>query len=96
MIKKDIIFLCIISIWFISIMIEIIFFPDFGAKYGVHVNLFFMLIVLSFTIPKLTNKKYNNWLESNIVKKILTIKETRNKKLLKLKKKMNILKTKKN
>lgn len=95
MIKKDIIFLCIISIWFISIMIEIIFFPYFGEKYGVHVNLFFMLIVLLFTIPKLTNKKYNNWLESNIVKNILTIKETRNKKLLKLKKKMNILKTKK-
>lgn len=81
--KKDGIFIITVCVWLLTILIEVIIFPTFAKDYGFIVNLGIIFIIFLYTMPKLFNIKYNNWLESDLVK-ILTIKEIRNKKLKKI------------
>lgn len=79
MLKKDLLFLIIIITWIIFAIIQVIF------KELQIFNLVPVIILMLIVFPKMIIPKYNNWLESKIEKKELTIKEIRLKKLKRIK-----------
>lgn len=79
MIRKDLIFIIIIITWLIFGIFQVII-------KELRIFNFIPLLLLSFiVVSKIFIPKYNNWLESTINKKELTIKEIRLKKLKRLK-----------
>jgi hypothetical protein len=79
MIRKDLIFIIIIITWLIFGIFQVII-------KELRIFNFIPILLLSFiVVPKIFIPKYNNWLESTINKKELTIKEIRLKKLKRLK-----------
>jgi hypothetical protein len=79
MIRKDLIFIIIIIAWLIFGIFQVII-------KELRIFNFIPLLLLSFiVVSKIFIPKYNNWLESTINKKELTIKEIRLKKLKSLK-----------
>jgi len=67
MLKKDLIFLIIVTIWLLMIFIEM-FFIDFMLKYGQILNFITVFILFVIVFPKFFSSKYNNWLESKLKK----------------------------
>lgn len=78
MLKKDLIFILIVISWIIFAIIQVSF------SFNMFIPIIPVIILTLIVVPKLFISKYNNWLESTIEKKELTIKEIRLKKLKKI------------
>jgi len=77
MLKKDLIFILIIITWIIFAIIQV--------SFNIFIPIIPVIILMLIVFPKMIIPKYNNWLESKIEKKELTIKEIRLKKLKRIK-----------
>lgn len=66
MVRRELIFICIIVAWMLMLATEIIFFTEIVAKYGVIISWLPILIMLGFIAPRFFSEKYNKWLETKV------------------------------
>ena len=69
MCKREGIFFGVIIFWLLMVVIEITIFPIFARINGVFMNLLPILMLMAIIIPRYFSKRYNNWLESDLIKK---------------------------
>jgi hypothetical protein len=88
--KREGIFFGVVFLWFVALIFSGIFMIIFGSKflheYGTLLSLIPTSILFFTIVPRIFSKKYNNWLESDVIspKPELTLKEIRLKKLKKI------------
>jgi len=66
--KREGIMFMIILIWIICLFIEIFIFQIFPKEFGITINGLPLAILIMIIIPREFSKKYNNWLESDLIK----------------------------
>lgn len=89
MCKREGIFFGVVFMWFLMLIVSAIFMLCFGSgflsKYGTFLSIIPMSILMLAIVPRVFSKKYNDWLEADLIpqKPELTLKQIR---LMKLKK----------
>lgn len=68
MCKREGIFFGILIFWLLMVMAEITVFPVFAKEYGLLFNIVPVLILMVIITPRYFSKRYNNWLESDLIK----------------------------
>ena len=68
MCKREGIFFGVLIFWVLMVIVEITIFPIFAKDYGVLFNLVPVLILMVIITPRYFSKRYNNWLESDLIK----------------------------
>ena len=90
MCKREGIFFGVVLLWFLMLIFSAIFMVIFESKFLQEYGQFLSIIPITFLMitmaPRIFSKKYNNWIESDIIspKKELTLKEIRLNKLNKI------------
>lgn len=93
MCRREGIFFGVVLLWLLLLIILIIFMilgSNILNKYGAYLSIIPTAILLIIIIPRIISKKYNNWLESDLIPQKLepTIKEIRLSKLKRINKKI--------
>jgi len=90
MCKREGIFFGVVFMWFMMLIFSAIFMLCFGSefihKYGTFLSIIPMSILILAIVPRVFSKKYNDWLEADLIspKPELTLKEIRLRKLKKI------------